>query len=63
VYAKQDKQDEAISLFEEALQLLAAYPDDAFAQRLQLEFEAQLQALQNRQPTRLRAGWLSASYH
>jgi tetratricopeptide (TPR) repeat protein len=47
VYAKQGKQDEAISLFEEALQLLAAYPDDSLAQRLRLEFEIQVQALQN----------------
>ena len=45
VYARQGKQDEAISLFKEALQLLAAYPDDAYAQKLWLEFEPQLQAL------------------
>lgn len=45
VNAKQGKQDEAIALFEEALRLLVAYPNDALAQRLRSHFETQLQAL------------------
>jgi tetratricopeptide (TPR) repeat protein len=45
--AKQEKQDEAISFFEEALQFLAAYPDVAYAQKLILEFEQKMKALQS----------------
>jgi tetratricopeptide (TPR) repeat protein len=56
VHAKKGKQDEAISLFEEALQLLVAYPDEAYAQKLRVDFELKLQALQNWQPTSLEDG-------
>jgi tetratricopeptide (TPR) repeat protein len=47
VYAEQGKQDEASALLEEALQLLGAYPDDAFAQILRPQFETQLQDLRS----------------
>jgi hypothetical protein len=48
LYAKQDKVTEAVSLFKQAIQLLAMYPDDAFAQeRLLPQFKQQLQALMN----------------
>lgn len=47
VYAQQGQRDEAISLFEEALQLLTAFPDNALAKRLQSSFETQLKALLN----------------
>ena len=43
LYAQQGKVDAAIALFEQALALLARYPDDAWAKKLTADFTQQLQ--------------------
>lgn len=44
---RQGKRDEAISLFEQARQLLQAYPDDAYAQGVLRTIEAELRTLES----------------
>ncbi|MFO7682010.1 MAG: tetratricopeptide repeat protein [Chloroflexota bacterium] len=46
LYARQGKTDEAVVLFDEALVLLAKYPDDAWAKKLTADFTKQLRELE-----------------
>ena len=47
LYAQQGKTDDAIAQFEQALTLLARYPDDAWAKKLTADFTQQLQEQKN----------------
>ncbi|MGB5060903.1 MAG: tetratricopeptide repeat protein [Candidatus Promineifilaceae bacterium] len=47
LYAQQGKADDAIAQFEQALALLAKYPDDAWAKKLTADFTRQLQEQKN----------------